>query len=74
VGQKILAPYYSQRAVFVSLRALFLSVEAYVYADDLIFLMAESVECLRDKIVKWKSGWKERFEDEYRKNEGNVQL
>ena len=50
-----MAPYCNQRAMFASLQVLFLSVEAYVYADDLI-LMAESVECLRDKIVKWKSG------------------
>ena len=44
-----------------------------LYADDLI-LMAESKESLRDKTVKWKSGLEARFEDEYRKNEGNVQL
>jgi len=44
-----------------------------LYTDDLI-LMAESEESLRDKIVKWKSGMEARFEDEYRKNEGNVQL
>jgi len=30
-----------------------------LYADDLI-LMAESEESLRDKIVKWKSGWKQK--------------
>ena len=45
-----------------------------LYADD---LMAESEESLCDKVVKWKS-WLElgskRFEYEYRKNEGNVQL
>jgi len=39
--------------------------------------MAANEESLRDKIVKWKSlirvGSK-RFEDEYRKNESNVQL
>ena len=41
-----------------------------LYADDLI-LMAESEESLHHQIVKWKSGMDE---DEYRKNEGNVQL
>ena len=30
-----------------------------LYADDLI-LMAESEESLRDKIVKWISGWKQK--------------
>ena len=30
-----------------------------LYADDLI-LMAESEESLRDKIVKWKSGLKQK--------------
>ena len=45
-----------------------------LYADDLI-LMAKSEESLRDKAVKWKSRvGSKRFEDEYRKNEGNVQL
>ena len=47
-----------------------------LYADDLI-LMTEIEESLRDKIVKWKSGLEAKglnFEDEYRKNEGNVQL
>ena len=47
-----------------------------LYADDLI-LMAESEESLCDKTVKWKSGLEakdKRFEDEYRKNESNVQL
>jgi len=45
-----------------------------LYADDLI-LMAESKESLHDKIVKWQSGLEtKRFEDEYRKNEGNVHL
>jgi len=42
-----------------------------LYADDLI-LMAESEESLHDKIVKWVGS--KRFEDEYRQNEGNVQL
>ena len=42
-----------------------------LYADDLI-LMAESEESLHDKIVKWKSGLEAK--DEYRKNEGNVEL
>ena len=39
--------------------------------------MAESEESLRVKIVNWKSGLElgsKRFEDEYRINEGNVQL
>ena len=44
-----------------------------LYADDLI-LMAESEKCLRDKIVKWKSGLKAKGLKKYRKNEGNVQL
>ena len=45
-----------------------------LYADDLIS-MAEIKESLHDKIVKWKSGLEaKRFEDEYRKNEGNVHL
>ena len=30
-----------------------------LYADDLI-LMAESEESLRDKIVKWNQGWKQK--------------
>ena len=42
-----------------------------LYADDLI-LMAESEESLHDKIVKWVGS--KRFEDEYRKNKGNVKL
>jgi len=45
-----------------------------LYADDLIS-MVESEESLRDKDSKMevRVGSK-RFEDEYRKNEGNVQL
>ena len=43
-----------------------------LYADDLI-LMAESEESLHDSKMEIRVGSK-RFEDEYRKNESNVQL
>jgi len=38
-------------------------------------LIVEIEESLCEKIVQWKSGFgSQRFEDEYRENEGNVQL
>jgi len=42
-------------------------------ADDLI-LMAESEECLMIRYKMEIRVGSKRFEDEYRKNEGNVQL
>jgi len=44
-----------------------------LYGDDFI-LMAASEESLHEKTAQWNRDGSKRFEDEYRKKEGNDQL